>query len=79
MTLFLCCYGRAGYEALQLILLRNSYNYDNLIIFTHKKNNDQLLNFIENMKLECYTTSINKLKDKLYKKKDFYYQYITEI
>jgi len=67
--LFLCCYGRAGYEALQLILLRNNYGYKNLIIFTHKKNNEQLLNFIKAMKLEYYTTSINKLKDKLYKKK----------
>lgn len=67
--LFLCCFGRAGYEALQLILLRNNYKYNNLIIFTHKKNNEQLLNFVKDMKLEYYTTSINKLKDKLYKKK----------
>ncbi len=67
--LFLCCYGRAGYEALQLILLRNNYGYKNLIIFTHKKNNEQLLNFIKYMKLEYYTTSINKLKDKLNNKK----------
>ena len=34
---FYVVFGRAGYEALQLILLRNNYNYDNLIIFTHKK------------------------------------------
>jgi methionyl-tRNA formyltransferase len=67
--LFLCCYGRAGYEALQLILLRNNYGYKNLIIFTHKKNNEQLLNFIKYMKLEYYTTSINKLKDKLNNKR----------
>ena len=60
--LFLCCYGIGGYEALNLILLKNNFNYKKIIIFTHKKDNELLLNFIKNSKLEYYTDSINKCK-----------------
>jgi len=60
--LFFCCYGRAGYEALNIILLKNYFGYKKLIIFTHKKDNDTLISFIKNLKLEYYTESINKCK-----------------
>jgi len=60
--LFLCCYGRAGFEALNLILLKDIYGYDKLIIFTHEKDNKLLLDFVKAQKLEYYTTTINKCK-----------------
>ncbi len=61
--LILCLYGRAGYEALNLILLNNNYGYEKIIVFTHNKSNDTLIDFIKAQKLEHYTTSINNKLD----------------
>jgi len=78
--LFLCCYGRAGYEALNIVLLKNYFGYEKIIIFTHKKDNDILINFIKNIKLEYYTESINKCKHIINNKNgfllSFHYRYI---
>ena len=54
-NLILCCYGRAGFEALNLILIRNNYGFENIIVFTHKENNETLINFLEGMKITFYT------------------------
>ncbi len=62
-NLILCCYGRAGFEALNLILIRNNYGFENIIVFTHKENNETLINFLEGMKITFYTESINKCKN----------------
>lgn len=70
-TLLLCCYGRAGFEILNLILLRNNYNYGNLIVFTHKEKNDILIEFLKSQKINFYTSSINKNIEIVKNKKGF--------
>ena len=68
-TLILCIYGRAGYECLNYLLLKEFFNYTEIIIFTHTKNNDLLLDFIKNMNFNFYTTSINNCENILNGKK----------
>ena len=61
--LFLCCYGRAGYEILNKLILNKYYGYDDIIVFTHSNNNQQLIDYIKAMKLKYYEKSINKCKE----------------
>lgn len=67
--LILCIYGRAGYEAFNYLLLNNYANFDKVIVFTHNKNNDLLINFLKNLNIEFYTESINKFENILSGKK----------
>jgi len=64
-SLVLCIYGRAGFEAINHILLNKQFGYSRIIVFSHEKNNEQLLTFIKTLNIELYTDSINKHKDKL--------------
>lgn len=68
-TLILCIYGRAGYECLNYILLKDNFDYNEVLIFTHKKNNDLLLDFIQKMNLNFCTTSINNCENMINGKK----------
>jgi methionyl-tRNA formyltransferase len=69
--LFLCLYGRAGFDALNLILLRNIYGYDKIIVFTHSENNSLLLDFLNFQRIEFYENSINKSKNIIENKEGF--------
>ena len=70
-TMILCLYGRAGYECLNYLLLNNYFFYKEIIIFTHKKNNETLLDFINSLNIVYYKTSINNcdniIKNKIIK------------
>ena len=80
--LILCIFGRAGYEVLNNIILNNNYNFKKIIIFTHKKNNDILLDFVKNLSLEYYEDSINNYLDLIKNKEglllSIHYRYIIK-
>ena len=64
-TLILCLYGRAGLECLNYLLFHNYHEYNEVMIFTHKKNNDSLIEFATSLKLKVFTTSINNCYDEI--------------
>jgi methionyl-tRNA formyltransferase len=64
-NLVLCIYGRAGFEAINQIILNKNFGYSRIIVFSHEENNEQLLTFVKTLNIELYTDSINKHKDKL--------------
>ena len=68
-TMILCLFGRAGCECLNYLLLNNYFSYKEIIIFTHIKNNETLLNFINSLNIIYYTTSINNCEDIIKNKK----------
>ena len=45
------------------LILNNYYGYDDIIVFTHSNNNQQLIDYIKAMKLKYYEKSINKCKE----------------
>ena len=64
-TLVLCIYGRAGFEAINYILLNKNFGYSRIIVFSHEENNEQLITFVKTLNIELYTTSINNHKVEL--------------
>lgn len=81
-TLILCLYGRAGYECLNYLLLNDYHSYKEVILFTHKKNNDTLLDLASALKINTYTTSINNCHEIIKNKKglilSMHYRYIIK-
>lgn len=79
-NLILCLYGRAGYETLNYFMYNNFFDHKYINIFTHKKNNKELINFLEYNKLKYHTSSINKnldlIKDKSGLLISMHYRYI---